>query len=319
MPIGPFLEPAQRHGRDRATARGMVSEAIPDGRVGTLINIVWRTVRNFITQEGMQWAGAVAFYLVLSVPPTLIAASSIAVLVVGSEAAREFVTETVTEFVPVEDELIEEVAEATIGGMGPAALVSLAFLLFSGTRIFAALITAINVMWHEVEQAGFIRIQVKRAIFLVTVGVLFALGPILEGGVGLAGDNLEIGGVGQWLLQSELFPFLLLFLALLSLLKVVPRLLPSWRSAIIGALVGALGLRIAQYGFTAFLATLGDFETAYGPLAGIAALMTWALVASVTILLAAHLVAVLNRPDTPTGGNRNVGDEEASGFSRGSE
>jgi uncharacterized BrkB/YihY/UPF0761 family membrane protein len=47
--------------------------------------------------------------------------------------------------------------------------------------------------------------------------------------------------------------------------------------------------------FTAFLATLGDFETAYGPLAGIAALMTWVLVASVTILLTAHLVAVLNR------------------------
>ena len=274
------------------------------GRLKTLVGIVRRTVTNFITQEGMQWAGAVAFYLVLSVPPMLIAASSLAILVMGADAARELVTDQVTEFIPVERDLIEDVADATIGGIGPAALVSIVFLLFSGTRIFAALITAINVMWHEVEQAGFVRMQVVRAIFLVTVGVLFALGAMLDGIVALAGDELPIEGVAQWLVESELIPFTLLFLALLTMLKLVPRRMASWTSAVVGALVGALGLRIAQYGFTAFLATLGDFETAYGPLAGIAALMTWALVASVTVLLSAHLVAVLNQPETPAGDSR---------------
>ncbi|HVM25418.1 MAG TPA: YihY/virulence factor BrkB family protein [Candidatus Limnocylindrales bacterium] len=274
------------------------------GRLKTLVGIVRRTVTNFITQEGMQWAGAVAFYLVLSVPPMLIAASSLAILVMGADAARELVTDQVTEFIPVERDLIEDVADATIGGIGPAALISIVFLLFSGTRIFAALITAINVMWHEVEQAGFVRMQVVRAIFLVTVGVLFALGAMLDGIVALAGDELPIEGVAQWLVESELIPFTLLFLALLTMLKLVPRRMASWTSAVVGALVGALGLRIAQYGFTAFLATLGDFETAYGPLAGIAALMTWALVASVTVLLSAHLVAVLNQPETPAGDSR---------------
>jgi membrane protein len=274
------------------------------GRLKTLVGIVRRTVTNFITQEGMQWAGAVAFYLVLSVPPMLIAASSLAILVMGADAARELVTDQVTEFIPVERDLIEDVADATIGGIGPAALISIVFLLFSGTRIFAALITAINVMWHEVEQAGFVRMQVVRAIFLVTVGVLFALGAMLDGIVALAGDELPIEGVARWLVESELIPFTLLFLALLTMLKLVPRRMASWTSAVVGALVGALGLRIAQYGFTAFLATLGDFETAYGPLAGIAALMTWALVASVTVLLSAHLVAVLNQPETPAGDSR---------------
>jgi len=96
------------------------------------------------------------------------------------------------------------------------------------------------------------------------------------------------------------------------LFKLIPHREASWVSAVIGAAVGALGLRIAQAGFNVFLDTLGDFETAYGPLAGIGALMTWALVASVTILLAAHLVALLNRPDTPTGGDRNEADDDAA-------
>jgi membrane protein len=205
-----------------------------------------------------------------------------------------------------------------VGGIGPAALVSLAFLLFSGTRVFAALITAIHEMWDEVEHAGFVRMQVTRFVFLLGVGGLMALAGMLQLGVALAGDELPLDGFWVWLLESQVIPAVLLFLALLILFRIVPHREPTWVSALIGAAVGSIGLRIAQFGFTAFLATLGDFDTAYGPIAGIAALMTWALVASVTILLAAHLVAVLNRPDTPTGGDRNLADEDSRGFSQAS-
>ena len=281
----------------------MADQSVTD-RAKTLFDIVRRTVLNFLNQEGMQWAGAVAFYLVLSVPPMLIAASSIAILVMGSERAQQMITDTVTRFVPVERDLISQIAEQTVGSIGPAAIISLVFLLFSGTRIFAAIITAINVMWDQVEQAGFVRTQIVRAIFLVTVGALFVVAGALDTVVAITDDALPLDGVALWIVQSELIPFTLLFLALFALLKLVPKQSATWTSAAIGAAVGALGLRIAQFGFTAFLATLGDFQTAYGPLAGIAALMTWALVASVTVLLAAHLVAVLNRPGTPTGGER---------------
>lgn len=291
----------------------MVDESVTD-RAKALFDVVRRTVLNFLNQEGMQWAGAVAFYLVLSVPPMLIAASSIAILFMGSEQAQQVITDTVTQFVPVERDLISEIAEQTVGSIGPAAIISIIFLLFSGTRIFAAIITAINVMWDQVEQAGFVRTQIVRAIFLVTVGALFVLAGALDAVVAMTDDALPLDGVALWIVQSELIPFTLLFLALFALLKLVPKQSATWTSAAIGAAVGALGLRIAQFGFTAFLATLGDFETAYGPLAGIAALMTWALVASVTVLLAAHLVAVLNRPETPTGGERpERGDGDGDG------
>ena len=280
-------------------------------RAKVLFDIVRRTVMNFLNQEGMQWAGAVAFYLVLSVPPMLIAASSIAIMFVGGDRAQELITDTVTQFVPVERDLIQQIAEQTVGSIGPAAIISIVFLLFSGTRIFAAIITAINVMWDQVEQAGFVRTQIVRGILLVTVGALFVVAGALDAFVAVTDDAIPLDGVALWILQSELIPFTLLFLALFSLLKLVPKQSATWTSAAIGAAVGALGLRIAQFGFTAFLATLGNFQTAYGPLAGIAALMTWALVASVTVLLAAHLVAVLNRPETPAGDERpERGDED---------
>lgn len=49
-----------------------------------------RTVRNYLNEEGLQWLGAVAFYLVLSVPPLLIAAVSIGIVLVGPDASRGF-------------------------------------------------------------------------------------------------------------------------------------------------------------------------------------------------------------------------------------
>jgi membrane protein len=295
-----------------------MSDHDPQGRLAQLFDVVRRTITNFFRKQGMQWAGAVGFYLSLSIPPLLIAASSIAISIFGDDAAQEYITDAMTEFIPIEADLIEDIAEQTVGGIGPAALVSLAFLLFSGTRVFAALITAIHEMWDEVEHAGFVRMQVTRFVFLLGVGGLMALAGMLQLGVALAGDELPLDGFWVWLLESQVIPAVLLFLALLILFRIVPHREPTWVSALIGAAVGSIGLRIAQFGFTAFLATLGDFDTAYGPIAGIAALMTWALVASVTILLAAHLVAVLNRPDTPTGGDRNLADEDSRGFSQAS-
>jgi membrane protein len=278
-------------------------------RARTLFDVVRRTVMNFFDQQGMQWAGAVAFYLALSVPPLLIAGSSIAVAVFDSEDAKEVITRTVTRFVPIEQGLVDSIADETIDGLGAAALVSIAFLLFSGTRVFAALVNAIHVMWEEVDSAGFVRTQVTRAVFLASVGALFVVAAVLDGALEVAADALPLEGLWVWLLESQLIPVVLLFAALLILLKALPHREPTWTSAAIGASVGAIGLRIAQFGFTAFEETLADFDEAYGPLAGVAALMTWALVASVVILLAAHLVAVLNRPDTPTGGSRNVPED----------
>jgi uncharacterized BrkB/YihY/UPF0761 family membrane protein len=55
---------------------------------------------NYLDEEGLQWSGAVAFYLVLSVPPLLIAAVSIGVVLVGADRAQSFLVEQVAQFLP---------------------------------------------------------------------------------------------------------------------------------------------------------------------------------------------------------------------------
>lgn len=273
-----------------------VADELRNG-AGRAARVVWTAVTNFVDQEGMQWSGAVAFYLVLSVPPLVIAAFSVAVAVAGEAAARDFVTSQVTQFLPAQEDVVRQIASRTISVTGAAVPVSLAFLLFSGSRVFATLIAVINVMWQELPQPGFWRRQVVRVAMLVTTGVLLAVAGAIDVAIAIIGN--EVPAPVAILAQSQLLPAALLVAALLLLFKTVPRGAASWSSALTGAVAGAVMLRIAQAGFTAYLATVANFKSAYGPIAGAAIVMTWALVASAIILLAAHLVAVLNRGPRP--------------------
>ena len=282
-------------------------------RVRPAWRVVRRTVANYFDEEGLQWSGAVAFYLVLSVPPLLIAAVSIGVVVVGADAARSFLVSQMQQFLPAEDQVVAAIVEQTVGASGPAALAAIGFLLFSGSRVFASLIAAINVMWQEVEPPGFWRRQLVRTGMVLSVGALLALAGLTDLVITLAVNALELPIGIRLLAQSQLVPGLFLATGLFVLFYLVPRRSATWRTALLGAVAGAVGLRIAQAGFTAYLTTFGGFDSAYGPIAGLAAVLTWALVASAVILLAAHLVAVLNAPERePAPQHKVPGQAEAS-------
>lgn len=288
-----------------------------DRRLPKRLRPAWRVARrtasNYLDEEGLQWSGAVAFYLVLSVPPLLIAAVSIGVVLVGAERAQSFLVEQVQQFLPAQDQVVSQIVEQTVQASGAAALAAIGFLLFSGSRVFASLIAAINIMWQEMEPPGFWRRQLERTAMVFTVGILLVLAGAADLAIAVAGDILELPAPVRLLAQSQLVPVLFLASGLFLLFFLIPHRAATWRTALLGAVLGAVALRLAQGAFTAYLVTFGGFSSAYGPIAGLAVVLTWALVASSIILLAAQLVAVLNSPDRePRREHQLPGQSEAS-------
>ena len=274
----------------------MVEQRLPK-RLRPAWRVMRRTVRNYLDEEGLQWSGAVAFYLVLSVPPLLIAAVSIGIVLVGADAARGFLEDQVARFLPTERGIVAQIVDQTVQASGAAALGAVGFLLFSGSRVFASLIAAINLMWHEIEMPGFWRRQLQRTGMVFTVGALLVLAGIADVGLALASDLLDLPATLRVLVESQVVPALFIGSGLFLLFYLIPRRAATWRTALAGAILGAVALRLAQALFTGYLRSFGGFDSAYGPIAGLAAVLTWALVASGIILLAAHFVAVLNSPD----------------------
>ena len=273
----------------RAFARPLTS--LPRrARLAFLIG--YRSVANFFRHHGVSWSASIAFWLVLSLPPLLIALSSLIGQFLGHETARAVLADQVASQLPAEGWLIGDLVDEEVSLLSLPGLGSLAFLLFSASRVFGALVTAINVMWRHVEEDGLLRRTLKRGLLLLLTGGLLLGSVALQ--LGIAGSDAEGPSLGD-LLTRFVLPFLLVLGGLFLVYRLVPNGGVSWRTALTGALLAAISLRAAQAGFWLLLTEYLDFDTAYGPLAGVAVLMTWAVVASAIVLLGAELVATLDR------------------------
>ena len=264
----------------------------------------WSTVRRFVDDEGLSWAGAIGLYLFLSVPPFMVAAASVAAAFFPPEDAEAFVIEQVTKYLPAEEELMQGIMSAR-PEEPIAGAVAVVLLLFSGSRAFAALTSAVNVMWRRVDELTFLRRQVLRiGMLLLTLGML-ALAALTEAVVSLLFDT-DDASQEIWLLDWQLIPALLLGAFLLVSYKLLPRQPVSWTHAALGAAVATIGVRVAQAGLGS-LSDAGTFRVPYGDLADVALMATWALVVGAIILFGAALVAVLD-------GRRTIeGDDDPSG------
>lgn len=260
-------------------------------QAGAAGHTVWSTLRLFADDQGLSWAGAIGLYLFLSVPPFVVATVYLASLVVPQDRAEAFIVEQVAKYLPTQqglfDGIVANVPHEALGGT-----ISLVLLLFSGSRAFAALTSAVNVMWRRVDRLTLFRRQVLRLGMLLVTLALLGLAALGEAAVGAL---FNAGGTSEqvWLLDWQLIPSVLLGAFLLVAYKLLPRAPVSWTHAAIGAVVAAVGVRLAQAGLGR-VADAGLFATPYGELAGVALMATWALVVGVIILFGAALVAVLD-------------------------
>ena len=251
-----------------------------------------RVASGFIRHDGLSWAAAIAFWLVLSLPPLLIALTTISTSLLGAETARDLVADQVAAHLPTGSGLIEQIVDAELPLFGTASLGSLAFLLFSGSRVFGALARAINVMWHHVESDGLLRRLVIRVVLLLFVGGLVIASALLQ--LGLLGAADDIGPLAD-IVARLVLPTALVLAGLTLTYRLIPADGPTWSTALTGALVATGLLRLAQAGFAFLLATVLEFDQAYGPLAGVAVLMIWAVAACAVVLIGAEVVATLDR------------------------
>ena len=258
------------------------------------LEVSWRSLLLFINANGWSWAGAVGLFLFLSVPPLMVGSAFLASLLFTESEAKAFVITQASKFVPAESELLMSVLVREEPLATGAGVVSLAFLLFAGSRAFAAMASAINRMYGRTDQLSFWDTQRSRAWLLALSLVLLALAGVAEAGISAVTGAQA--GEQVWLLDWQVLPFLLIGVFLFIAYRVLPQAEVVWQHAAIGAVLAAIGVRISQ-AVMGVMSSMGTFDNPYGDLAGIGLMATWALVVGVSILLGASLVAVLGGYD----------------------
>ena len=269
-----------------------------------LIRLARQTFREFMADDCMQIAGAVAYFALFALFPLLIFLVSLLGLVLRNDALQRQFIDQVLAYIPLTQQVGPgSVAEAVRGvaqSSGTVSLLSLLGMAWSGSNLFSVLRKAINTAFGLKPKASFFWQKATDLTMLLGLPLLFLASVVATGllaGIRTFGGQLPgIGGVVNatgflWDLVALVVPLVLSFAACLALYWSAPNPRIALRDLWPGAAVAAVLFEAAKAGFGFYVANFGKYDAVYGSLGAAVALLFWIYVSSVIMLLGAELSA----------------------------
>jgi membrane protein len=254
---------------------------------------------DFMVDNGFHWGAAIAFYSLLSAFPLVLGIVSLAGYFIDPAWATERIVDRLGDAIPAGEADVEEIILTALKAGGGAGIISIVFLLWSGSYVFAAMTTALNMAYDVDEYYSWWKLILFRFAMLATVGVVLVLAifarPILS--LLLGGVSEEEGGM-TWQIISAIMPPLLAVLAFFLVYRLVPRTRTAWAPALTGAILATLAFLLSRELFVTYLQHFGEeYDVIYGSLAIGIVLVFWAWIVAVILLfggeLASHFQALL--------------------------
>jgi membrane protein len=212
---------------------------------------------------------------------------------------------------------LHNLAQASGGALGFAAIAGLLLALWSASRGMSGLITALNIAYEEKESRGFFKLNLVAlclTLGLLTGGIIaIALVAVLPAAARL----LAAGPATKWLLLLAQWPLLivLVMLGLALLYRFAPdRDKPQWRWVSAGAVAATILWIVGSVAFTIYVANFNGYDKTYGSLGGIVILLTWLYLSALMVLLGAVINAQTERQtrkDSTEGQPRAMGQRDA--------
>jgi membrane protein len=258
-----------------------------------------QSVKDLFTDSGPQWAAAIAYYSLLSVFPLLLAAVAIAAYFVDPQWVIDRGTEAVGTLVPQGAGNIGSIVRDVIAVRGSIGALSIATLLWSGSRVFGVVVLALNIAYDIDETYGFWKRTLLEVLMMATIGVLFIVALAVRPAITLLSSVLGVlpGGQGMLLQAIQiLIPALLLLITFFLIYRFVPRSPQSWQPALSGAVAATLLFLVARPLFLYYVRQFGHYNLIYGSVAIVVILVLWAWIVALILLfggeLASHVKAM---------------------------
>jgi membrane protein len=254
----------------------------------------WRVYRNFAHDNGFQWAAAIAYYGLLSVFPLVLLVIALAAFIVDAQWAVDKASELLETLIPAQTLQIEELIDGAIELRARATVVSLFFLLFTGSQVFSIVTQALNVAYDVSNHYPWWKRHLLRVGQAIIIGTLFVVGLAARLLLDLFWGQLSLlEGEAELVRQAVrwVLPLALLILAFFLTYRYVPRRDVSHRAAFAGALTATLLFVAARPVFLGYLNRFGDYNLLYGSLTFLIILILWAWLVAIILLLGGHVAA----------------------------
>jgi membrane protein len=275
------------------------------------VSMRWKRVFGLAKDTFYQWqdnggsllGAALAFYTILSVAPMLLLVLAVVGAVVGEDAASG---ELFRELRGVMDaraaHWLADLVKTLRQSHGGATLMGTVVLVWTGTRVFSQLQSALDQLWHIRTEVKDIKVSLLTTLYkqllavalVLLVGglitafiILSSVAAVLKGALGAA-----LPGSGLvWGLTNICLTVTLLSCLFATIYRYLPDGVVSWRDARVGGLVTALLFVLAEYPLTYYLGTQG-VDTAYGAAGSLVVFLLWVYYSAQVFFLGAQFTVV---------------------------
>ena len=260
------------------------------------VELARRTWRELGDDHAIDLAAAIAYYALLSLLPLAIGLVSLFSLVLESSTVEENVHNFFHTYLPGSDAILEANIEAVSGIRGALGILSVVGLLWSSTLLFGAITRAVNRAWDIEYDRPFYIEKPRQVVMTLAVAPVFIISVTLTTGLQVLGSEdfpllgslafLEHNGINA---LARPLPFLFSLVIFLFIYKYTPIAHTYWRYIWPGALLAALLFEITKSVFVFYLENYGAYEKVYGTLASVIALLAWAYLSGLIVVIGAEV------------------------------
>lgn len=285
-------------------------------------DILWRTYGQINEDRLLAVAAGVVFYGLLAIFPAITALVSLYGLFASPATINEHIS-AAQGFVPsgsfdLVREQINRIAQNSGGKLSFGFIFGLAMALWSANAGMKAIFDALNVVYDEKEERGFIKLNLVSLAFTIAgiAAILVAIGAVVA--LPLVLGSLGLGGFGQTLIQLVRWPVLLavVILGLAVLYRFGPsRNEPRWQWLSVGSVFAAAAWLASSALLSWYLSKFANYNATYGSLGAAIGLMMWMWISSIVILFGAELNSEIEHQtakDSTVGGGKPLGARGAA-------
>jgi len=269
-------------------------------------SVIKATVSEWLDDDAMTWAAAVACYAVLALAPLLVIAIKVIAVIKGGRAADKLIsTEAVGWMGPATAQAIEEILKKSSqpGSGVVAAVVSAVLVVLSVGGVFAELQQAMNRIWKIKPRPGralwrYIKARLI-SVLVMAVAALLLLGSVVVA-TWLENVTRDLGlGLKYltWLIDAAVSVGVLTLLFAL-LYRTAPDANIAWRVTWLGAFITAVLFQVGKYALAAYFKFAAP-SSAFGAVGSLAAILIWIYYSAQIVFFGAEFTQVYAKQRGP--------------------
>lgn len=273
----------------------------------TAFTLLRNTVQEFLDDDCMAMAAALAYYAILSLPPLLAILVTLAGIIYGDDTVRLALLNQVGDLVGQDGAelmgtMTSEARDQSDNVVGQ--VVGIGALIFGATGAFAQLQRALNRAWSVQPKPGgnaiktFITKRLLSFGMVLTIAFLLAVSLVLSTVIQLLADQIgTVFSEAGWVVlrvSEILLPIALFSLLFAAIFKVLPDARIAWRDVGVGGVFTAVLFVVGNALIGLYLGNAG-IGAAYGAAGTVVLILVWIFYTAILLLFGAEFTQVWAR------------------------